>query len=41
MVSNIENSFRFSMDGLGFEMTKKWLDEANFVDAGLEHGTPL
>jgi lactoylglutathione lyase len=26
-VSNIENSLRFYVTGLGFEMTKKWIDE--------------
>ena len=26
-VSNIEESVRYYVDGLGFEMTKKWIDE--------------
>jgi lactoylglutathione lyase len=26
-VSNIEASVRYYIDGLGFEMTKKWTDE--------------
>ena len=26
-VSNMEESLRFYVDGLGFEMTRKWIDE--------------
>jgi lactoylglutathione lyase len=26
-VSNMEESLRFYLDGLGFEMTLKWIDE--------------
>ncbi len=27
LVSNVEESIRFYVDGLGFEMTNKWIDE--------------
>lgn len=37
-VSNIENSLRFYVDGLGFEMTKKWMDEGKLRWCWLQHG---
>jgi lactoylglutathione lyase len=37
-VSNIEESVRFYVDGLGFEMTKKWIDEGKLRWCWLQHG---
>ena len=37
-VSNIEGSVRYYVDGLGFEMTKKWIDEGKLRWCWLEHG---
>jgi catechol 2,3-dioxygenase-like lactoylglutathione lyase family enzyme len=35
-VSNIETSVRFYVDGLGFEITKKWIDEGKLRWCWLE-----
>ena len=37
-VSNIEASVHYYVDGLGFEMTKKWIDEGKLRWCWLEHG---
>jgi lactoylglutathione lyase len=37
-VSNIEESLRFYIEGLGFEMTKKWIDEGKLRWCWLEIG---
>ena len=37
-VSNIEASLRYYVDGLGFEMTKKWIDEGKLRWCWLQHG---
>ena len=37
-VSDIEASVRYYVDGLGFEMTKKWIDEGKLRWCWLEHG---
>ena len=37
-VSNIEESVRWYVDGLGFEMTKKWIDEGKLRWCWLELG---
>jgi len=37
-VSNIEESVRYYVGGLGFEMTKKWVDEGKLRWCWLEHG---
>lgn len=37
-VSNIEASVRYYVDGLGFEMTKKWIDEGQLRWCWLQHG---
>ena len=37
-VSNIEQSVRYYVDGLGFEMTKKWIDECKLRWCWLQHG---
>ena len=37
-VSNIEASVRYYVDGLGFEMTKKWTDEGKLRWCWLQHG---
>lgn len=37
-VSNIEESLRFYIDGLGFEMTNKWIDEGKLRWCGLQLG---
>jgi lactoylglutathione lyase len=37
-VSNIEDSLRFYIEGLGFEMTKKWIDEGKLRWCWLEIG---
>jgi catechol 2,3-dioxygenase-like lactoylglutathione lyase family enzyme len=37
-VSNIEASVRYYVDGLGFEMTKQWIDEGKLRWCWLEHG---
>jgi lactoylglutathione lyase len=37
-VSNMEESLRFYMEGLGFEMTKKWIDEGKLRWCWLEIG---
>ena len=38
-VTNIEESQRFYVDGLGFEMTKKWIDEGKLRWCWLETGS--
>ena len=37
-VSNIEASVRYYMDGLGFEMTMKWIDAGKLRWCRLQHG---
>jgi catechol 2,3-dioxygenase-like lactoylglutathione lyase family enzyme len=37
-VSNIEESVRYYVDGLGFEMTRKWVDGGKLRWCWLEHG---
>lgn len=37
-VSNIENSLRFYVDGLGFEMTHKWIDKGAVRWCWLQRG---
>jgi lactoylglutathione lyase len=37
-VSNMENSLRFYIDGLGFEMTEKWIDEGTVRWCWLQRG---
>ena len=37
-VSNIERSVRYYVDGLGFQMTKKWIDEGKLRWCSLQHG---
>ncbi len=37
-VSNIEESVRYYVDGLGFEMTKKWIDKGKLRWCWLQHG---
>jgi len=37
-VSNMEESLRFYVEGLGFEMTKKWIDEGKLRWCWLEIG---
>lgn len=37
-VSNIEESVRYYVDGLGFEMTKKWIDEGKLRWCWLQLG---
>ena len=37
-VSNIEAAVRYYVDGLGFEMTKKWIDEGKLRWCWLQHG---
>ena len=37
-VANIETSLRYYVDGLGFEMTKKWVDEGKLRWCWLEIG---
>ena len=37
-VSNMEESLRFYVDGLGFEMTRKWIDEGKLRWCWLEIG---
>ena len=38
LVSNIEESIRFYVEGLGFEMTKKWIDEGKLRWCWLQLG---
>jgi catechol 2,3-dioxygenase-like lactoylglutathione lyase family enzyme len=38
MVSNIEESLRFYVDGLGFEMTQKWIDQGKLQWCWLQYG---
>lgn len=38
LVSNIEASVRYYVDGLGFEKTKEWIDESKLRWCWLEHG---
>src|SRR5574341_1400609 len=38
MVSNIEASVRYYVDGLGFEMTNKWIDEGKLRWCWLQRG---
>ena len=37
-VSNMEESLRFYVDGLGFEMTGKWVDDGKIRWCKIEHG---
>jgi lactoylglutathione lyase len=37
-VSNIEESVRYYVDGLGFEMTKKWIPDGKLRWCWLQHG---
>ena len=37
-VSNIEASVRYYVEGLGFEMTRKWIDQGQLQWCWLEHG---
>jgi lactoylglutathione lyase len=37
-VTNIEESVRYYVDGLGFEMTHKWIDEGKLRWCWLQHG---
>jgi lactoylglutathione lyase len=37
-VSNIEASLRYYVDGLGFQVTKKWIDEGKLRWCWLQHG---
>src|SRR6185312_8793102 len=37
-VANIEESVRYYVDGLGFEMTREWIDEGKLRWCWLEHG---
>jgi lactoylglutathione lyase len=37
-LSNIEASVRYYVDGLGFQMTKKWIDEGKLHWCWLQHG---
>jgi hypothetical protein len=37
-VSNIEDSRRYYVDGLGFAMTRRWIDEGKLRWCRLEHG---
>ena len=38
MVASMEASLRFYVDGVGFRMTKKWIDEGTLRWCWLEHG---
>ncbi|HEU4387087.1 MAG TPA: VOC family protein [Blastocatellia bacterium] len=38
LVSNIDESVRFYVDGLGFRMTKNWIDDGKLRWCWLEHG---
>ncbi|HEY1677522.1 MAG TPA: VOC family protein [Candidatus Sulfotelmatobacter sp.] len=38
MVSDIQASIRYYVDGLGFEMTKKWIDEGKLQWCWLQNG---
>jgi catechol 2,3-dioxygenase-like lactoylglutathione lyase family enzyme len=38
LVSNIEASVRYYVDGLGFKMAKQWVDEGKLRWCWLEHG---
>jgi lactoylglutathione lyase len=38
-VADMEASVRFYVDGLGFEMTKKWIDEGKLRWCWLQNGT--
>jgi lactoylglutathione lyase len=38
VVSNIEKSIGYYVDGLGFEMTKKWIDEGKLRWCWLQNG---
>jgi len=38
-VSNIEDSVRYYVDGLGFDMTKKWIDEGKLRWCWLQIGS--
>jgi lactoylglutathione lyase len=37
-VTNIEESVRYYVEGLGFEMTNKWIDEGKLRWCWLQHG---
>jgi hypothetical protein len=38
VVTNIASSVRYYVDGLGFEMTKHWMDEGKLQWCWLQHG---
>ena len=38
MVANIEESLRFYIDGVGFEMTQKWIDQGRLQWCWLQYG---
>ena len=38
MVENMESSLRYYVDGLGFEMKYKWIDEGKLRWCWLDHG---
>jgi lactoylglutathione lyase len=38
MVSNIETSIGYYVDGLGFQMTRHWIDEGKLKWCWLQHG---
>ncbi len=40
-VSNMEESLRYYVDGLGFEMTKQWIDEGKLRWCWLQIGLVL
>jgi lactoylglutathione lyase len=37
-VSNIDESIRYYVDGLGFQMTNKWMDGGKLRWCWLQHG---
>ena len=37
-VANMKESLRFYVDGLGFKMTRKWIDEGKLRWCWIEHG---
>jgi lactoylglutathione lyase len=41
MVANIETSLRFYVDGLGFEMTRKWINKGKLEWCWLQHAVRL
>lgn len=40
-VSNMEESVRYYVDGLGFEMTHKWIDDGKLRWCWLQQGARL